>query len=145
MTIHYLGPGEVAERLNLSRNTLNSYGRKGKLPRPNAMIGDIRGWLPETVDEWNKRRPGRGWRAQNVEDWHVMTHSTIRFLSAPEFAARIGVQRDTLNRYKLPPTDAVIGDVRGWLPQTVDEWNARRPGQRPPRDQENWNLSPEPR
>ncbi len=53
----------------------------------------------------------------------------IRYLSRPEVAARIGVQKDTLNRYKLPPPDAQIG-VRqvGWLPATIDAWHAARPG-----------------
>lgn len=141
MTIHYLGLGEFADRIGLSRNTVNTYGRNGRLPPPNAMIGEIRGWLPDTIDEWNSRRPGG--RPRGREDWYVMQHSTIRYLSTGEFAVRIGVQRSTLNRYKLPLCDAEIGDVRGWLPQTVDEWTARRPGKRPPRSGEDWNLPPE--
>jgi predicted DNA-binding transcriptional regulator AlpA len=50
-----------------------------------------------------------------------------RYLSRPEVAARIGVKKDTLNRYKLPPPDAQIG-VRqvGWLPATIDAWHASR-------------------
>ncbi|MEU1550186.1 hypothetical protein [Nocardia sp. NPDC005745] len=142
MAIHYLGLGEVAARLGISRNTLNTYGRKGQLPTPNAMIGDIRGWLPETADEWNRRRPGKR-PTREGEEWHVMRHSTIRFLSSGGFAERINVERDTLNRYKLPLPDAMIGDVRGWLPQTVDDWSAVRPGKRLPRDQADWNLPPE--
>lgn len=51
-----------------------------------------------------------------------------RYLSAGEFAERIGVKRDTLNRYVLPGPDAFVGQIRGWLPETVDEWNAARPG-----------------
>ena len=31
-----------------------------KLPEPDVLIGRTRGWLPETIDEWNARRPGRG-------------------------------------------------------------------------------------
>ena len=50
------------------------------------------------------------------------------YLSTSEFAARIGVKPDTLNRYKLPEPDAMIGRTRGWLPETVDAWNASRPG-----------------
>ncbi|GAA1671157.1 hypothetical protein MMUR_47760 [Mycolicibacterium murale] len=53
---------------------------------------------------------------------------TIRYLSRTELAERIGVKPDTLGRYKLPEPDAVIGTTRGWLPDTVDEWNASRPG-----------------
>lgn len=52
----------------------------------------------------------------------------IRYLSRSEFAARIGVVPSTMSRYRLPPHDAEIGDVRGWLPATVDRWNATRPG-----------------
>lgn len=55
-----------------------------------------------------------------------------RYLSRSDFAARIGVQVDTLNRYQLPPPDVIIGlggrGTRGWLPETVDRWNAARPG-----------------
>lgn len=50
------------------------------------------------------------------------------YLTASEFAARIGVKTDTLNRYTLPEPDAMIGRTRGWLPETVDAWNASRPG-----------------
>jgi len=50
------------------------------------------------------------------------------YLSAAEFAERIGVAVGTLSRYKLPEPDAMIGKYRGWLPETVDAWNAARPG-----------------
>jgi len=57
----------------------------------------------------------------------------VRYLSRPEVAARIGVKPDTLNRYKLPPHDAQIGArLVGWLPETIDAWNARRPSKRAP-------------
>lgn len=51
-----------------------------------------------------------------------------RFLSRTDVAHRIGVKPDTVNRYVLPPPDAVIGDRKGWLPETIDEWHANRPG-----------------
>lgn len=54
-----------------------------------------------------------------------------RYLSRPEVAARIGVQPDTLNRYRLPAPDAQIGArLVGWLPQTIDAWDAQRPSRR---------------
>jgi hypothetical protein len=54
----------------------------------------------------------------------------IRYLSRKEVAERIGVKPDTLSRYShLPEPDAVIGDVRGWLPRTIDQWHAARPSQ----------------
>lgn len=52
----------------------------------------------------------------------------IEYLSLKEFAARIGVQPATAAKYALPDPDARIGDVRGWLPETVDAWHAARPG-----------------
>lgn len=52
----------------------------------------------------------------------------IRYLSMAEVAERIGVKPPTLSRYRLPEPDAVIGSRRGWLPDTIDAWNANRPG-----------------
>lgn len=51
------------------------------------------------------------------------------FLGASEFAERIGVSPNSMKRYDLPQPDALIGKVRGWLPETVDAWNECRPGQ----------------
>lgn len=51
-----------------------------------------------------------------------------KYLSRTQFAERIGVKPDTLNRYTLPPHDTKIGDRRGWLPETIDKWQAERPG-----------------
>lgn len=53
---------------------------------------------------------------------------TKRYLSRTELAERIGVKADTLSRYKLPEPDAMIGTTRGWAAETVDAWNAARPG-----------------
>jgi hypothetical protein len=53
---------------------------------------------------------------------------TIRFLSRSEVAERIGVKSSSLGRYRLPEPDAEIGTVRGWLPVTIDDWHAQRPG-----------------
>lgn len=50
------------------------------------------------------------------------------YLSSSEFAARIGVQPDTLNKYKLPEPDVMVGRTRGWSIETVDHWHANRPG-----------------
>ncbi|MGX1773524.1 hypothetical protein ACWIGW_15535 [Nocardia brasiliensis] len=61
------------------------------------------------------------------------------FLSRGQVAERLGVQQGALSNYKLPEPDAIIGPLnadgtvprgttRGWLPETIDEWNARRPG-----------------
>jgi predicted DNA-binding transcriptional regulator AlpA len=52
----------------------------------------------------------------------------IRYLSTTELAERIGVGRSSLGNYRLPEPDAMIGATRGWLPETIDAWNASRPG-----------------
>jgi hypothetical protein len=56
--IHYLNRRRVAERIGVAPGTLGRY----KLPEPDAMIGTVRGWLPETIDRWHAARPGRGAR-----------------------------------------------------------------------------------
>lgn len=57
--ITYLSRAEVADRIGVAVGTLSRY----KLPEPDALTGTTRGWLPETIDSWNRGRPGRGrWR-----------------------------------------------------------------------------------
>lgn len=56
MTTEYLGVKQVADRLGITPGGLLNL----KLPEPDVLIGRTRGWLPETIDEWNARRPGRG-------------------------------------------------------------------------------------
>ena len=51
-----LGVKQVAERLGITSGGLLNL----KLPEPDAMIGRTRGWLSETIDGWNAKRPGRG-------------------------------------------------------------------------------------
>ncbi|KAB7790670.1 helix-turn-helix transcriptional regulator [Bifidobacterium leontopitheci] len=56
MTIHYLSLTEVAKKLGITKGALAQY----KLPEPDVTVGRARGWLPETIDEWNASRPSRG-------------------------------------------------------------------------------------
>ncbi len=62
-----------------------------------------------------------------------------RYLSLAQFAERIGVAPTSMGRYKLPDPDVTIGPVdddgtiprgtiRGWTAETIDRWNAARPG-----------------
>lgn len=56
----YLGITEVAERAGLAVNTAKAYGQTpGRLPEPDAMIGRVKGWLPETIDDWVRLRDAR--------------------------------------------------------------------------------------
>ena len=38
------------------------------------------------------------------------------------------VKNPAAKGYNLPEPDALIGATRGWLPETIDRWNAARPG-----------------
>lgn len=51
-----------------------------------------------------------------------------RYLSRSEVAKLIGVKPDSLGRYKLPDPDAMIGSIKGWLPETIEQWHVTRPG-----------------
>ena len=55
--------------------------------------------------------------------------ATPVYLSKTQVAERIGMKSvRSLNKMKLPPHDARIGDTLGWLPETIDAWHADRPG-----------------
>jgi len=69
----------------------------------------------------------------------VAARKTVRYLSKRQFAQRIGAKDHTLSGYKLPPPDVTVGPVNddgslprgtvgGWSEQTIDEWEANRPG-----------------
>lgn len=74
-------------------------------------------------------RPHAKSRTSNIPTTIGILVGMIRFLSSSEFAARIGVAPATLKSYShLPEADALTGTVRGWLPDTVDAWQAGRPG-----------------
>lgn len=56
----YLSVTEVADKTGLSANTVKAYSHvPGRLPEPDAMIGRVRGWLPETIDTWMAKRGER--------------------------------------------------------------------------------------
>ncbi|MBV7432300.1 helix-turn-helix transcriptional regulator [Dermabacteraceae bacterium P13077] len=53
---------------------------------------------------------------------------TEHYIGRGEVAKLLGVAPDTLNRYTLPEADVAIGRIRGWRRETIEEWNANRPG-----------------
>lgn len=57
MTRKYLSATGAAERLGITRGAFTSLRN---LPKPDVMIGDVRGWSARTIDEWNAQRPGPG-------------------------------------------------------------------------------------
>ena len=66
MTAEYLGAAAVAERVGITVPTIRSYIRKGLMPDADVIVvtpsGPLRGWAPETIDEWQRDRPGQGAR-----------------------------------------------------------------------------------
>ncbi|MGN7133880.1 transcriptional regulator [Rhodococcoides corynebacterioides] len=54
----------------------------------------------------------------------------ITYLSRGEIAERLGVTLDTIKGYDkkrmLPEPDAMVGRNQGWLPLTIDTWQAER-------------------
>ncbi|AWY04700.1 helix-turn-helix DNA-binding domain protein [Gordonia phage Sahara] len=51
-----------------------------------------------------------------------------RFMAASEVAEWLGIDRSAISRYKMPEPDALIGKTRGWRRETIEKWNASRPG-----------------
>ena len=59
MTEKYLSVKEVAERTGTTRG--NIYKLLASHPlEADVMIGDVRGWKPETVDAWRASIPEQG-------------------------------------------------------------------------------------
>lgn len=56
-------------------------------------------------------------------------YPVARYLSRSEVAERIGLKSvRSLSGLTLPPHDAEVGNHKGYLPETIDVWNATRPG-----------------
>lgn len=53
----FLSASEAAQRVGITRESLY---KRPNWPAPDAMIGDRKGWLPETIDTWDKTIPPRG-------------------------------------------------------------------------------------
>lgn len=52
-----------------------------------------------------------------------------RYLGRVEVAARIGLKSvRSLSGMTLPPHDVEVGVHKGWKPDTIDAWQAIRPG-----------------
>jgi hypothetical protein len=53
----------------------------------------------------------------------------LKFLGRTEVAHYLGLKNiRSLAGVALPPHDAEIGDRKGWMPATIDRWQAARPG-----------------
>lgn len=53
---------------------------------------------------------------------------SVHYLNLQEFAAHLGLKKDTLKRYSLPEPDITIGKRgKGWSKATIDAWDKNRP------------------
>lgn len=59
---HFLSYTELSKIFGISASTLRSYYSTGRMPRPDATIGNTPGWLEDTVQTWMGVRPGAGAR-----------------------------------------------------------------------------------
>lgn len=55
----------------------------------------------------------------------------VRYLGVTEVARRTGLSLNTVKSYsqipgRMPQPDCLVGRVKGWLPETIDTWIARR-------------------
>ncbi|MEJ5922300.1 hypothetical protein [Bifidobacterium thermophilum] len=53
---------------------------------------------------------------------------TEHYLSVTEVAQLFGISSAAVSAYRLPEPDAMIGRTRGWRRETIETWNAARPG-----------------
>ena len=52
-----------------------------------------------------------------------------KYLSRQDVAKRLGMKSvRSLSGIDLPPHNVEVGRHKGWLPETIDRWNAQRPG-----------------
>ncbi len=65
--IIYLSSTEAGEYAGVKPSTFRAYIVRNQAPKPDAMIGNTPGWLPETIDDWMRNRPGRGARTDLKE------------------------------------------------------------------------------
>lgn len=71
----------------------------------------------------------------------------IHYLSKAEVAEHLGVSLNTIKAYdaqgRMPEADARVGRNHGWLVETIDAWNAARPGSGVRTDCAHWTTDPD--
>jgi len=62
-------------------------------------------------------------------DHDVVAREVPTYLGRVEVAERIGLKSvRSMSGMTLPPHDVEIGVHKGWTPDTIDAWQANRPG-----------------
>jgi hypothetical protein len=55
-----LTTADVATVLGVTPATVRSYAARGVMPKPDGYLGRTPWWYPNTICEWQAKRPGRG-------------------------------------------------------------------------------------
>jgi hypothetical protein len=55
---------------------------------------------------------------------------TIKYMSFTNVAEMLGITKGALAHYKLPEPDCFVGNAKGWLPETIQQWDDARPRKR---------------
>lgn len=55
----YLDGAEVADRIGVTKDFVRKMKSQGKMPPPDGRVGVREGWLPATIDRWQKERKSR--------------------------------------------------------------------------------------
>lgn len=58
----YLTSADIAERLGVKIETVRQYKLRGDLPPPDDYVGRSPVWKDETIQAWERERPGLDWR-----------------------------------------------------------------------------------
>jgi hypothetical protein len=67
--------------------------------------------------------------AQDIENLVEDGPTPVHYLGRTEVAHYLGLAGlQSLTGVELPPPDVIVGDRKGWKKETIDAWNAQRPG-----------------
>jgi predicted DNA-binding transcriptional regulator AlpA len=122
----YLSREEVADILGVRSASIASYRY---FPEADVTIGNTRGWKESTIEKFMALREDTP-RPSAAQVARLTRAESRHYLDRAEFAERIGVTVRTLAGYPLPVPDVQVGNRKGWSPNTVDAWQARRPNAR---------------
>lgn len=59
-----LTTADVAAILRVEPETVRSYRTRGLFPEPDGHLGRTPWWTRETIEAWQKARPGQAWRGK---------------------------------------------------------------------------------
>lgn len=140
-TATYNTLSEVADKLDLSHNTLKSWDRIGRLPPPDATFGHhtpgntiVRAWNLDrftTLMEADSPAPDT-WTVKPV---HYLTVGGVaELLDRPVNTVKWWASRraDLAEHAALPTPDGRAGHNVGWLEETIGAWSLKRTIERRP-------------